>query len=91
LPLLAHPLWDATEFVSIFTTTAIATWTLNVLWLAVLAAPVSLLWNSAVVPLGALPSIGYGRAFGLLLLWFVLRQGHVGVQLSTKARDSKTP
>jgi len=72
------------EFASIFTTAAVVAWFLNVAWLAVLAAPVSLLWNWAAVPLIGLPSIGYCRAFGLLLLWFLLRLCHLGVTVSAK-------
>ena len=77
------------NFVSIFTAAAVVTWLLNVVWLAVLAAPVSLLWNWAAVPLGGLPSIGYWRAFGLLLLWFLLRLCHIGVKVTGKSDLSR--
>lgn len=72
------------EFISIFTAAAVVTWIANILWLAVLAAPISWLWNVAVVPLGPFPPISYGRAYGLLLLWFLLQQAHIGVKLSAK-------
>jgi hypothetical protein len=77
------------ELISIFTTAAVVAWALNIVWLAVLAAPVSVLWNWAVVPLGGLPGIGYWRAFGLLLLWFLLRMCHVGVNVSAKSDLSR--
>ena len=77
------------NFISIFTLAAVVAWALNIAWLAVLAAPVSLLWNWAVVPLGGLPGIGYWRAFGLLLLWFLLRLCLVGVKVSGKSDLSR--
>jgi len=77
------------QFVSLFTATAVATWILNILLIAVLAAPVSWLWNWAVVPLGSLPALTYSRAFGLLVLWFLLRLAHVGVKVSAKSQASK--
>lgn len=72
------------EFISIFTAAAVVAWALNIAWLVVLAAPVSLLWNQAAAPLGGLPCIGYWRALGLLLLWFLLRMCHLGVKVSGK-------
>lgn len=72
------------EFVSIFTTTAVVAWIANVAWLAILAAPISWTWNWTMVPFGTFPHISYGRAYGLLLLWFLLRQAHVGLKLSAK-------
>lgn len=67
------------EFVSIFTSAAVVVWLLNILWIAVLAAPVSWLWNLSVTPLFNLPSLSYGRALGLL------RLTHVGLKLSAKS------
>lgn len=46
------------DLASILTAGAVTVWILNILWLAVLAAPISWLWNWAAVPLGALPAIG---------------------------------
>jgi hypothetical protein len=77
------------QFLSIFTAAAVATWIFNILWLAVLAAPVSWLWNHAVAPLGGLPDIGYGRTFGLLLFWFLLCLAHAGVTLSAISRGGE--
>ncbi|HVZ65086.1 MAG TPA: hypothetical protein VG936_10990 [Lacunisphaera sp.] len=77
----------AADFASIFTAGAVTLWTINILWLAVLAAPFSWVWNWAAVPLGSLPAIGYVRVFGLLMLWFLLRQAHVGLKLSARSQD----
>lgn len=77
------------EFISIFTTAAVAIWVLNVLWLAVLAAPITWLWNRTVVPLGFLPAVGYWRVFGMLLLWFLLRLAHTGVKVSARSQNSE--
>lgn len=72
------------KFASIFTTAALVIWALNIAWLAVLAAPISWLWNHAAMPLGGLPQIGYLRALGLLILWFLLCNCHLGVKISAK-------
>lgn len=77
------------EFASIFTIAAVAVWVLNILWLAVLAAPVAWLWDWAVAPFGVLPALSYSRVFALLVLWFLLRLAHAGVKLSAKARNSE--
>ena len=77
------------EFISIFTTAAVAIWVINVLWLAVLAAPISWLCNRTIVPLGLLPAVGYWRVFGMLCLWFLLRLAHIGVTVSAKSKASK--
>lgn len=77
------------EFISIFTTSAVAIWVLNVLWLAILAAPITWTCNRTVVPLGLLPAVGYWRVLGMLLLWFLLRLAHIGVKVSAKSKASE--
>jgi hypothetical protein len=72
------------KFVSIFTTAAVAAWILNIVWLATLAGPLAFLWNHAVLPVGDLPHIGYWRAYGVLLFWFLLSSANIAVKLSTK-------
>ncbi len=73
------------EFISIFTSPPVALWFLNVAWLAVLAAPVSWLWDMSVAPLLSLPTLSYGRALGLLLLWLCLWLAHAGMKWSIRS------
>ncbi len=73
------------EFISIFTSPPVALWFLNVIWFAVLAAPISWLWNVSVAPLLTLPTLSYGRALGLLLLWLCVWLAHVGMKWSIRS------
>lgn len=70
------------QFISIFSVTAVLAWVLNLVWLAILSVPLTFLWNHAVVPLGGLSCLTYGRVYGLLIFWFLLRQTQTGVKLS---------
>lgn len=77
------------NFITIFTTAALAAWVVNVIFLLVLAAPLSWLWNHAVVPIfGSMPIIDYPRTVGLLLFWSLLKRAHTGMHLSAELRDS---
>lgn len=59
-------------------------WVLNLALIAAWALPFTWLWNIAVVPLHVLPSITYGRGFGLLVLWSILQVAGGGVKLTAK-------
>jgi hypothetical protein len=72
---------------AIFGAMALTSWLLTLVEIAVLAAPFAWLWNYAIVPMSRLPSISYGRALGMLLLWYIVRLAGAGVSLSTKLRD----
>jgi hypothetical protein len=75
---------------TILTTAALATWILDVIFLLILAAPLSWLWNHAVAPiLGSMPTIGYTRTVGLLLFWSLLKRAHTGLHLSAELKDSE--
>ena len=70
---------------SIFTAFVVAAWALNIVWFAILALPISWLWNWAVVPLVNAPKVGYFQALGILVLWFLLRISQIGI--SAKPRE----
>lgn len=78
----------ARTIITLFSTGAIAALLINVVWTAIVAAPISWLWSRVVAPLTKLPAISYGQALGMLLLWLLLRLTMVGIQLSAKLRDS---
>ena len=80
----------ARELASIFTNGPVIFWLLNFLWLAVLAAPLSWLWNMSVAPLFSVPALSYGRALGLLLLWYVLWLAYAGMKWSTASPTERS-
>jgi hypothetical protein len=64
---------------------ALSALALNAVLAAALAFPFMWLWNAALAPLGP-PAIGYWRALGFLLLWWVLRTAGKGFKVSVKMR-----
>lgn len=63
----------------------LTTWALSALVNAALAAPFCWIWNVTFVPLG-LRGIDYGQAYGILLLWVLLRAAWEAVTIRSDSR-----